>query len=221
ERCLANPPPFNTDATASAFCDFAAGGDENVLAVRRGNLVRIVAAWREPDTMKAIGKFIQLFREQKIEAHQIAADEGGLGIVMCDRLAENGWDVRRVNNGAPAYKCDTYANKGAEMWFEGRTQIERQRIILPNDKELVAQMTSRLGWPDSRGRLQLEPKEKMRARGLSSPDRADAVLGAMQRNGDGGGSYSRLEAFSNRDAGLEILCGARITGSRQRGRILI
>jgi hypothetical protein len=40
-------------------------------------------------------------------------------------------------------------------------------------------MTSRLGWPYGRARLQLESKADMRGRNLPSPDRADAVLGAM------------------------------------------
>ena len=62
ERCLANPPTFAGAGTVKAFCDFAAGGDENVLAVRRGNKVDIIAAWREKDTMRTVGRFIQLFR---------------------------------------------------------------------------------------------------------------------------------------------------------------
>src|SRR3569833_246316 len=39
ERLIASPPPFAASADVHAFCDFAAGGDENVLAVRRGNRV--------------------------------------------------------------------------------------------------------------------------------------------------------------------------------------
>jgi hypothetical protein len=178
ERNLANPPAF-TDGDVAAFCDFAAGGDENCLAVRRGNRVQIVASWREQDTMKAVGRFIQLFREQELRPEQISADEGGLGMVMCDRLAESGWQVNRLNNGSASGKPEAYANKGAEIWFEARVSIEKGEIILPNDPELVAQLTSRRGWPDSKGRLQLESKSDMRSRGLPSPDRADAVLGTM------------------------------------------
>jgi hypothetical protein len=194
ERCLASPPKWNGNvADVQAFCDFAAGGDENALAVRRGNKAEIVAAWREKDTMKAVGRFIQLFREQNLSPSQISADEGGLGIAVCDRLAESGWNVQRVNNGSPAGKPDAYANKGAEIWFEGRRKIERQEIILPNDRELIGQLTARLGWPDSKGRLALEPKDKMRSRGLPSPDRADAVLGTL-------GNYNeRSGAFSEKD----------------------
>jgi hypothetical protein len=89
------------------------------------------------------------------------------------------WPIVRLNNASPARDAEHYANTGAEIWFEGRRQIERQQIILPNDRELIAQLTSRLGWPDSKGRLQLESKADMRGRNLPSPDGADAVLGAM------------------------------------------
>jgi hypothetical protein len=180
ERCLAEPT-VRCDGDVSAFCDFAAGGDENVLAVRRGNKVEIVAAWREQDTMRAIGQFIIHFRNQGLQAHQISGDEGGLGIAVCDRLAESGWPINRVNNGSPSSKPEAYANLAAEVWFEARTLIEQKKVILPNDRELIAQLTSRRGWPDSKGRLVLEPKSDLRSRNLPSPDRADAVLGALHR----------------------------------------
>lgn len=178
ERCIAEPPVFEPGSTA-AFCDFAAGRDENVLAVRRGNRVEIAATWREQDTMRAIGRFIGLFQEHGLEPSQISADQSGLGGPMCDRLAELGWPVTRVNNGSPARDSEHYANLAAETWFTGRTQIERQRIILPNDKDLIAQLTSRRGWTNSRGKLELESKTDLRARNLPSPDRADAVLGTL------------------------------------------
>jgi hypothetical protein len=194
ERLLAGPPVFAANGQVQAFCDFAAGGDENVLAVRRGNKVEIIAAWREKDTMRAIGRLIQHFKEQKLEPYQIAADEGGLGIAVCDRLAESGWRVQRVNNGSPAKEPEHYTNKGAEIWFEGRRKIERKEIILPNDPALIAQLSTRMGWPDSKGRLQVEPKDKMRSRGLPSPDRADAVLGAMAGNFSGG-AFTSTDGF--------------------------
>ncbi|MGA3267195.1 MAG: hypothetical protein ABSE16_10270 [Verrucomicrobiota bacterium] len=134
----------------------------------------------------------------------------------CIRFAENGWRVRRVNNGATADNPDAYANRGAEIWFEGRTQIERQKIILPNDRELVAQLTTRLGWPNSKGRLELEGKQAMRARGLSSPDRADAVLGAMTRAQTGGATFRRVGAEGEGDED-----GEWRASMSPRGRILV
>jgi len=192
ERLLANPPTFADDGTVSAFVDFSAGGDETVLAVRRGNKVEIVAAFREADTMKTIGRLIQLFRQQKLTADQISGDAGGLGLPIIDRLTESGWEIQRVNNGSPASKPEAYCNLSAECWFEARSKIEKREIILPNDPELIAQLTSRRGWPDSKGRLQLESKADMRGRGLPSPDRADAVLGTMLPALGGGWSAATL-----------------------------
>jgi hypothetical protein len=57
------------------------------------------------------------------------------------------------------------------------------------DGELLKQLSSRRLQYDSKARIQLESKESMRGRGLSSPDRADAVIGAavMSVPGYGGG----------------------------------
>ncbi len=193
ERLLAKPPTFADDGTVAAFVDFSAGGDETVLAVRRGNKIEIAAAFREPDTMKTIGRLIQIFVQQKLTADQISGDAGGLGLPIIDRLTESGWAIQRVNNGSPASKPEAYCNLAAECWFEARVKIEKGEVILPNDPELIAQLTSRRGWPDSKGRLQLESKADMRSRGLPSPDRADAVLGTIMPARGGGWNASTLK----------------------------
>jgi len=47
-----------------------------------------------------------------------------------------------------------------------------------NHGELLEQLSTRWLQYDSKARIQLESKESMRGRGLSSPDRADAIIGA-------------------------------------------
>ncbi len=44
---------------------------------------------------------------------------------------------------------------------------------------LIAQLSTRRAALNSRGQLQLESKPHLRSRGIPSPDRADAILGAM------------------------------------------
>lgn len=182
-RCRDGARRFE-DGAARYFCDFAAGGDENVLAEVRGNRARIVAAWRESDTMRGCGEFIRLFRtlgltpERVVEA--VAGDNGGGGHVMLDRMHELGWPVRRDNAGDRADNAEHYFNRSAETWIEGGKAIERGEIILPDDDTLTAQLTSRRAVPRSDGRMQLESKEQMRKRGVGSPDRADALLGALR-----------------------------------------
>src|SRR5215469_16594888 len=96
-----------------------------------------------------------------------------------DRMAEQGFYLRRFNNGSPAKRSEIFANLSAEWWSTIAQLIERKAVILPNDEKLVAQLTSRRKMYDSRGRERLESKADLRARGVESPDRADAIIGAI------------------------------------------
>jgi phage terminase large subunit len=178
-----NPPAEMPGPGRRVFCDFAAGGDENVIAERRGNVVRIVAAWREKNTMTACGQFIDHFRKLGIGIDEatkvIAGDEGGLGKVMLDRLAEIGWRLQRENNGSKPRDL-AYRNRGAEMWYEAAKAFEQRRVVLKDvGDRALEQLTARLGFTPSDGRLEIESKEDMRERGLESPDRADAIVGVL------------------------------------------
>ena len=177
DNCL-NDPPRHVTGDKVGFCDFAAGGDENVLAVRDGNKVEIVKAWKEANTMAALGEFILQFQMHDLQANQIFGDNGGMGKVMISRLAEAGWPITPVNANGRAYD-QHYMNRSAEMWHESAEQIKRKQVILPYDEEMRAQLVGRKRCVDSRGKLGVEPKDQMKKRGLDSPDRADAVVGAL------------------------------------------
>lgn len=178
ERCYSSGLKF-AEGEKHAFCDFAAGGDENVLALRNGNKVTIEDAWVEKDTMRAVGRFIQNFIRLGLKPRHITTDDGGVGHAINDRLAEMGWDVNRQNNGAKASETNVWANKGSEVWDRGRKLIEDCKIILPADEVLKEQLVNRKWRRASDGKLLLESKEELKRRGGHSPDRADAVLGAM------------------------------------------
>jgi len=109
------PPAPHRDR--SAFCDFAAGGDENVLAIRDGDYVRVAVAWRDPDTAAAAARFTREFKSAGLKPDEIFADEGGLGRPMVDHLAILGWRINHVNFGAKPYD-PAYENRGSEMWHE-------------------------------------------------------------------------------------------------------
>jgi hypothetical protein len=168
-------PPYPT-ADRSAFCDFAAGGDENVLAVRDGDYVRVVAAWRDPDTTTAAARFIREFRMAGIPAGLIFADEGGLGRPMVDNLATLGWHINRVNFATKAWD-PVYENRGAEIWHATANDAAKGAIMIADDDLLIAQLSSRRSKVTSNGRLGLESKDDLKRRGAASPDRADALWG--------------------------------------------
>jgi hypothetical protein len=172
----------------------AAGGDENVLAIRRDGHVHIAAAWRSPDTQTSIGRFVQEFQKAGLEAHEIFADEGGLGRPMVDRLWELGWQVNRVNFGAKPFDPG-YENRGAEMWYETAAAMARREMTIGPDDELIAQLTTRKGKPLGNGKLGLESKADLKSRGGTSPDRADAVCGAWTCRSHVGRRQSLFDAW--------------------------
>ena len=61
------------------------------------------------------------------------------------------------------------------LWGTVKDKLMLEEISLENDNELVAQLTCRKYRLTSKGKVLLESKEEMKKRGLSSPDRADAV----------------------------------------------
>jgi hypothetical protein len=171
-------PAWQATFGACVFIDWAAGGDETVIAALEGNRLRIVVAFRERDACQCVLRVAATLRDSGLIGTPLSADAGGIGGPMCDQLGQLGFSPRRINNGAPARKKDTFANVDAERWFAFRRLVEKREIILPKDGELLKQLCSRRLQYDAKARIQLEPKELMRSRGLSSPDRADAIIGA-------------------------------------------
>lgn len=130
--------------------------------------------------MSAVGRFITNFKAAGLKADEIDGDADGMGIPICDALADAGWPISRFHGGSAPRFEDRYLNLITETWMEGNSDIEKGRWILPNDPELRGQLMARRKRHTAQGKLALETKEAMRARGVPSPDRADAVLGVMR-----------------------------------------
>jgi hypothetical protein len=94
-------------------------------------------------------------------------------------MMEERFYLQRFNNGSPAKRSDIYANLAAEWWSTVGQMVERRQIIIPNDEKLIGQLTSRRKLYDSKGHEKLESKADLKARGVESPDRADALIGAI------------------------------------------
>jgi hypothetical protein len=100
-------------------------------------------------------------------------DEGGLGYGILDRLTEQRYKVRGVNFGWKAKNQVMYQNKRAEMWGMMRDWL-RTASVAP-DRQLRSDLTGPKTKPNSSGSIALESKKDMKARGLASPDAADAL----------------------------------------------
>ncbi len=176
QRCLASPPEFRP-GFIFAFCDFGGGHDENVIALRNGNKIEILAAWREANKEAAAGRFVREFVAAKLQAHQIAGDAADKE--MLDLLARAGWPIGRQNFGQALPDSPIYTSWSAQAWMEGAAEISRCEWILPRDDTLFAELTTRMKKLNARGKWQAEEKYEMRKRNVPSPNRGDAVLGTM------------------------------------------
>ena len=78
-----------------------------------------------------------------------------------------------INFGSSPDKPE-YLNKRAEMWAEMKTWIKQGGFVEP-DPVIREQLSGPEYTINAKGKLQLESKDDMRRRGLSSPDRADAL----------------------------------------------
>ena len=121
--------------------------------------------------MTTVGHVIEAIEEYKPTL--VVMDEGGLGYGILDRLNEQRYKVRGVNFGWKAKNPIMWLNKRAELWGAMREWLKT--ASLPQDKMLKSDLTGVKSKPTSSGVVQLESKKDMKARGLASPDAADAL----------------------------------------------
>lgn len=171
-------PPAKRDGTLYAAVDWAAGGDETVMAVRRGNSLKIVYKNRERDTTAAAQRIVQVCRNLGISPGKSFGDVCGIGLAIMQAAEKmHAWRFREFNGGSPV-EDEHYMNLNAQAWYYFRQSLEQGQIHFENglDEITIDQLTDRFVLWDKRGRIQCESKKDMAERGVSSPDRADALV---------------------------------------------
>ncbi len=200
QKCIdANLPHIS--GTRVVALDFAAGGDSNVIAYRDGNKIEIVDVWKDRDTMSAAGRFLLRLNKLKelygILPHNVYGDASGLGKPICDRLKELGWNINNFYGQTAANNEEHYRNSIAECWLELSNAINHCTVILPRNDELMAQLLSRKQRLNSSGKMELESKKDMKARGIIvSPDLADAVAMCFGKGNAGDVKYISVVPWS-------------------------
>lgn len=155
------------------------GDDETVLVVRKGRDARTTSAirLRGLDTMAVATRVVELAAELRADA--IFIDGGGVGGGVVDRCRQLRLNVYDVQFGAKADRGDLlsqgelYANKRAEMWGAMRAWLATGAI--EDADALGEQLVGPTYGFNGRDEIQLERKQDMKARGVPSPDWADAL----------------------------------------------
>lgn len=148
------------------------GADYMTIWLRQGRTARRIKRVQGADTMENVGHVIDAIEEHNPVLVNI--DEGGLGAGIVDRLKEQKYkQVRGVNFGWKAKNQRAYANKRAEIWGDMKEWLSSGS--LEKDQRMKADLVGPKRKPTSNGSIQLESKKDMKARGLASPDDADAL----------------------------------------------
>jgi hypothetical protein len=150
------------------------GEDKSVIAFRKGRDAKIIP-WQKfkgIDTVRLAGIVADLAGKHHVAA--IFVDGNGVGGGVVDNLKAWGYKVVEVQAGASATDGDTYYNKRVEIWGRMREWITQG--ALPKDPELAADLTApEYSFHPSSNKIQLEGKDRMKARGQASPDAAEAL----------------------------------------------
>lgn len=159
-------------------CDIARFGDDStVLYFRQGRDARTYPPikLKGADTMQVASRIAEQVNLFRSAGHYVlvAIDGGGVGGGVIDRLRAIGHDVDEVQFGSRALDPRKYAQRRSELWGLMRDWLKVGAIA--NDQELLDDLTGPEYGFTSTEQVQLEKKSDMKARGLSSPDVADAL----------------------------------------------
>lgn len=156
--------------------DVAIGNNDRTAIIRRkGRLAYNLEKLANHNTMEICGRLKRIIIEEKPTKMYI--DCIGIGAGVVDRMQEMGFDmVEGVNVARSANDKEKFKNLRAELWSDMRDWLYGEMPVqIPDSDEFHGELCS-LGFKyDSAGRLQIESKDDLRARGMQSPDGADAL----------------------------------------------
>jgi len=157
------------------------GSDRTAFCKRVGSVITEIKSWRGLDLMQTVGRVMAEYEALNPSSRpsEILVDSIGVGSGVVDRLRELGAPVRGVNVAESPSMGETYNNLRTELWFKTKAWLEDRSCKIPQDDELLADLTGIRYSFTSSGKMAAESKDQMRRRGLRSPDLADAVCLTM------------------------------------------
>jgi len=156
--------------------DPSRGGDRFGVARRRGRVVYGVEGHTGDINL---GRQVQICKKiLDVEEPAMMFIDAGGGDALVDRLHElNYRNVRAVPFGGKPLDPDKWKNKRAEMWGLVREWLadETLDVSLPDEDAVQSDLCTPMYERDTVDRIVLESKDKIRKRGLPSPDYGDAI----------------------------------------------
>jgi len=155
------------------------GVDHSVLIKRRGFVIpELPRNWVGLDTMQLAGVIANEWKRIVYEPHRpsaIVVDSIGIGAGVEDRLREQGLPVIGVNVAETPSIEGRFRRQRDELWQAAADWFATRKPSLPWHDRLRDDLVGPTYTFTSDGRLIVASKAEMRARGLPSPDYADAL----------------------------------------------
>lgn len=171
EREFADDPGYVTKIGV----DIGGGGDKSIVLERKGyRVVPPILESRNDDTMAITGWVAEHIRDLD-ENDNSFIDIVGIGRGPYDRLRELGLRIMGVNVSNSAVHPERFSRLRDELWWRMRDAFERGEISIPNDEELIGELSCIKYATDSNGKIKVESKKDLRKRNLPSPNKADAL----------------------------------------------
>lgn len=148
------------------------GDDEFVIGMRQGLVFKILDTFAKNDNDLIAAQRIAR-HEDEHKADAVFIDAGfGTGIVSAGQGLGRDWTLVWFASKSSDAGC---FNKRAEMWKAARDWLKSGGVI-PDDPMLRDELQAPEIVPRADGKIQIESKKDMKARGVPSPNRADALV---------------------------------------------
>lgn len=182
---------LNPIETIDIGVDVARFGDDNtVIASKVNNTVLPLKVHHGYATNQTANDTV--YRARQLRAiHKFSGkvylkiDDTGVGggvtdIVNAIKEEENlDWLVVVPVNFGMSVNHSYYYDFNTVLWGNLKDLLEEGKVSIPDDEDLEGELTSRKKNFTSNGKLKIETKKEMKERGISSPDRGDAVALAV------------------------------------------
>lgn len=164
---------IDSDGQIVVGVDVARMGNDRTVFWKRKGLKTIETKIYPKNTIDEAATYLEQFVGFNKEI-EIKIDDTGVGGGLTDIMKSKGYNVIPINFGENASDTDKYTNLISEAWFYLANNMNE--IQLPQDNDLLQELSTRQWKMDSKGRRAVESKGDYKKRGYKSPDLADACI---------------------------------------------
>lgn len=168
------------------------GDDTSAIVLRQGNTLLAIKEWRQLDGAQLAGRIQRFVADlpNHLKPREIVVDIIGVGAAVYDILRLDGSAVREYVRGCNVAEMPSVSELDHrlrdQLWFAGRDWFAERKCHIPKefpdpaDTPLIEKLIGELTAPTydftSLGKRKVESKADMKARGVPSPNLADAFL---------------------------------------------